>query len=325
MNQAARAAIYKQIEQERDTKVIAFVTGERLGLETQIAEDAVTPFVMLLDKIGPTKRLSLIIDTNGGHTSSAWRIIQLIRSFCDELEVIVPSKARSAGTLISLGANKIIMTKQAALGPIDPSLTNHPLAPDVKNVRGDMVKLSVSAEAVRGYLAEAKKDIKDDTAMASVWNHLSSQIHPIVLGELFRLGEQIRGMATTLLQRQVADKDTREKIVQLLCSDSGSHDYTINRRQAADVGLNVEKPSAAFYGLLMQIAQSFLVELQTLQPLSHAAILGADKQKDYTHVRGLIESSGNGECYAYVTQGSLTLKGANITDQKAFEGWRKLP
>lgn len=325
MDQANRAPLYAQMEHERGTKVIVFVTGERPGLETQIAEDAVAPFISVLDKIGPTHRLSLVLDTNGGQTSAAWRIIQLVRSFCDELEVIIPSKARSAGTLMSLGANKIVMTKQASLGPIDPSLTGHPLAPEVKNARGDMVRMSVSAEAIRSYLAEARKGIDNPVAMASIWNHLATQIHPIILGDLFRLGDQIREMARALLKRQVTDDAVAEKIVQLLCSDSGSHDYTINRRQAAEVGLNVEKPSAAFYGLLMQIAQSYQQELQTLQPFSQAAILGADKQKDYRHVRGLIESGGKGECFAYVTEGTLALKGSNITDQKTFEGWRRLP
>ncbi len=47
----------------------------------------------------------------------------MLRMFCDELEVIVPARARSAGTLMCLGADKVVMTKQATLGPIDPSLT----------------------------------------------------------------------------------------------------------------------------------------------------------------------------------------------------------
>jgi hypothetical protein len=41
----------------------------------------------------------------------------------DELAIVVPQKARSAGTLMCRGAERIITTKQATLGPIDPSLT----------------------------------------------------------------------------------------------------------------------------------------------------------------------------------------------------------
>ena len=47
----------------------------------------------------------------------------MLRMFCDELEIIVPARARSAGTLMCLGADAVVMTKQATLGPIDPSLT----------------------------------------------------------------------------------------------------------------------------------------------------------------------------------------------------------
>lgn len=66
MNHALRQTVYHQIEKERATKVIALITGERPGLETQIAADAVAPFVSMLDSIGPTPKLSLVLDTNGG-------------------------------------------------------------------------------------------------------------------------------------------------------------------------------------------------------------------------------------------------------------------
>src|SRR4029079_16711109 len=135
---------------QRKTKVLAFVTSDRPAAETQIAQDCIDLFVDLLDHIGPTKKISLLLHTNGGQTSAAWRLINLIRTFCDELEVLIPLKALSAGTLISLGADRIVMTKQAALGPIDPSLT-HPLSPAVP-VGSGLARVPVSVEAVRGYL-----------------------------------------------------------------------------------------------------------------------------------------------------------------------------
>jgi hypothetical protein len=327
MDHATREPIYRQIEAERNTKVLALVTGERLGLQTQIAQDAVTPFVSLLDQIGPVPKLSLILDTNGGQTSAAWRLINLVRSFCDELEVIIPTKAMSAGTLMSLGADRIVMTKQAALGPIDPSLDNHALAPSYQSSVGQIMRVPVSAEAVRGYIDEVKKDVTDPVALAHVWNHLASQIHPIVLGEIFRVGTQIRSLASALIRNQVKDEKVQQEIIQLLCSDSGSHDYTINRRQAHEMGLNVEKPSAELYGRLSEITKSYGAELKTLEPFSPMALLGGQAAADYKLVRGLIESSG--ESYGYMSEGRLTLTnqpgGPAVSDQKSFEGWRRLP
>ncbi|MBO6540836.1 MAG: hypothetical protein JJ969_15725 [Rhizobiaceae bacterium] len=325
MNFADRRKLYQKIEAERNTKCISFVTGERVGLQTVIAGDAVEPFVSLLDQIGPVPKLSLVLDTNGGSTSAAWRLINLFRSFSDDFEVIVPTKAMSAGTLIALGANRIVMTKQAALGPIDPSLSQHPLNPFVgPPVVPSAQRVPVSAEAVRGYLEEVRKHIQDPAALAAVWTHLSSQIHPIVLGEIFRLGEQIRSMARTLIQAQVQDADAQDKIINLLCSDSGSHDYTINRRNAAEIGLNIEKCSAELYPTLSGLIKSYHGELKTFEPYSASDILAGQPQASYTLVRGLIEATDAGS-FGFVSEGELMATQGNISDSRKFEGWRKMP
>lgn len=323
MNHAARQSLYRQVEADRQARVIAMVTGERVGLQTGIADDAVRPMVSVLDDIGPVPKLSLILDTNGGRTAAAWRIINIIRSFCDELEVIIFSKAMSAGTLMSLGADRIVMTKQAALGPIDPSLDNHPLAPMV-TINGQQLPWPVSAEAVRGYIAEVKKDVGDATALASVWTHLADKIHPIVLGDIFRLGEQIRSLASDLIKNQVQDEEAQAKIIHLLASESGSHDYTINRRKAQEIGLNVEKPSSQLYSILNDISKSYTAELKTLEPHAPAALLAGQAAVRYTLVRGLIESVDSS--FGYVNDGIYAVdQQGNIADQPAFEGWRKLP
>lgn len=327
MNYAARQVLYRQIEAERGGKVIAFVTGDRLGLQTIIASDAVDPFVSLLDEIGPTRKISLILHTSGGQTSAAWRLINLLRSFGDEIEIIVPTKAMSAGTLMALGADRIVMTKQAALGPIDPSLDNHPLNPEFGGQ-----KISVSAEAVRGYIDEVKKDIADPAAMLAIWTDLSEKIHPIVLGEIFRLGGQIRSMAKTLIKQQVDDEAAQDKIINLLCSDSGSHDYTINRRYAAEIGLKVDKPSAELYALLSNVTKSYHAELRTFEPYSPLSILAGQQHVGYTLVRGLVEATEVG-CLGFVTEGefSISVNPANpaagpiLSNNRNFEGWRRLP
>ncbi len=42
--------------------------------------------------------------------------------------------------------------------------------------------------------------------------------------------------------------NTPRRIVQFLVSESGSHDYTINRREARDqLGLKIEKPDDTLY------------------------------------------------------------------------------
>ncbi|ROH89024.1 serine protease [Stagnimonas aquatica] len=328
MNYQTRQQIYRRIERARSSKVLAFVTGDRPQLETQIAPDCIPLFVDLLDQIGPTKKISLILHTNGGHTSAAWRLINLIRTFCDELEVLIPLKALSSGTLISIGADKIIMTKQAALGPIDPSLV-HALSPTVPGpFPGQVQRVPASVEAVRGYLDHATQDLKitDEAARASLLIDLSNKIHPLVLGEIFRSRQQIRYLAKKLLSPQIRDAKKVDKIIDFLCADSGSHDYTINRREAHELGLPTGKPSESFYRLLRDVNASYTAELQLLEPLSVDVVLGVAQQVQYTHVRGLVESCDGGS-YRFLTEGTYTRLPQPpdaINDRKSFEGWRKI-
>src|SRR5688572_3470965 len=113
---ANRKELYSELEASRGSKVLVYITGDRPKLETQIGNDAYIHFISHLDKIGVTPKISLYLYTTGGDVMAAWSIINLVKMFCDELEVIVPSKCLSAGTIMSLGASRIIMTKQSTLG-----------------------------------------------------------------------------------------------------------------------------------------------------------------------------------------------------------------
>ncbi len=74
----------------------------------------------LLTSIGRTSNLLLIIDSPGGDPHSAERIIKTCRECAsDEFLTLVPDKAKSAATMICLGSDKIIMTPESELGPID--------------------------------------------------------------------------------------------------------------------------------------------------------------------------------------------------------------
>jgi len=122
---ADRLELYNQLEEQRNSKLLVYVTSTRQGLETHIANDVLPKLSEHLDSIGDTQKISLFLYTNGGNTLTAWSLVNLIRSFCEELAVIIPSNCFSSDTLISLGADRLIMTKQASLGPMIQVLMDH--------------------------------------------------------------------------------------------------------------------------------------------------------------------------------------------------------
>lgn len=326
MDYQLRKELYKELEELRDSNVITYITGDRKGWETKIHQEVLNFFTKHLDIMGEKDKLSLILYTRGGDTLAAWSIVNLLRQFCKELEVIIPSKAHSAGTLICLGANRIIMTKQATLGPIDPNV-NTPLNPHIPGAP-DNVTLPVSVEAINGYIELVKREfgIRGSKDLSTVIDSLTNKIHPLVLGEVYRARSQIKMLAEKLLKQHVANGRKKRKIIKFLCSESGSHDYTINRKEAMnDLGMTIEKPSDSFYKLIRRIFDTIQDDLELNNDFDPNIILGNNQRIEYVNNRALIESySGGSHCF--ITEGSLTRtnQGGNIllNNQKTFEGWR---
>ena len=328
-----RKKLLRSVEKDRDSVALLYVTGDRRGLETKIGNDIIDLFVDHLDVVGPVPKISLILYTPGGNTSAAWNLVNLLHMFCDSLEVIVPGKCMSAGTLIALGADSIIMTKQATLGPIDPSI-QHPLGPSIPGASPD-ARAPVSVEAVNGYLDAVRADVADPEFRCRALLELSNQVHPLVLGQIFRSRQQIRKLAETLLKRSV-DKNKIEGLVDFLCSESGSHDYTINRREAKLLGLDVEKPSEAFYKTLRKLHDSYSEEMQLRTPLDLNSVAIAGQTTAYSYTRAAIESVKQG-AHHFISEGEIVstqIQAAGpvqppapqlaIQDNRNFEGWKKV-
>jgi hypothetical protein len=329
---------YKEIEKLRTSKLLIYITGDRPGMETMIHSEVLEYFIDHLDAFGKTDKITLFLYTRGGSTLAAWSLTNLIRQFCQTFEVIVPSKAQSSGTLISLGANTIVMTKQATLGPIDPSL-NGPLNPqDPRFPNNPAARVPVSVESIKGFFGLAQKDlkIKASNELTNLLVNLSEKVHPLVLGDVFRSRTQIQMLANKLLSKQIKDKAKINKIVSFLCSDSGSHDYTIYRTEAKEeLGLNIETPGDEFYKIIKKTYDDIKKELELMKPFDPNALLGSANSINYKARRALIESI-NGGTDVFLSEGILSKKQQSIAqppplppivetiidDQRSFEGWK---
>ena len=326
-----RLQLYKELEAARNSKLLVYVTGTREGLETQIANDVLPIFSEHLDSIGDVKKISLFLYTNGGDTLAAWSLVNLIRSFCEELEIIIPANCFSSGTLICLGANNIVMTKQATLGPIDPSI-NGPLNPQIPGDPNS--RIPVSVEFVNAYIDMAKKDfgITDQKNLTDILLNLSEKIHPLTLGQVYKSKSQIQMLARKLMKWQHLETEKEDAIIKFLCSESGSHDYSIRRKEAAEnLGLNIEKPSPELYSIIKHIYDDIVLELEMNTSLKPAILLNTTDSYPYSFRRVIIESVALGTD-VFISEGELSKSSVvpapgmmpqiNMTDNRTFEGWR---
>jgi hypothetical protein len=92
----------------------------------QIVADAVTYLEELLYDLDTDRPLHVLLASPGGDGEVALRMVRAMHLRCTELIVIVPDQAKSAATLLCLGADRILMGPAGDLGPVDPQLPATP-------------------------------------------------------------------------------------------------------------------------------------------------------------------------------------------------------
>jgi len=104
------------------------------------------------------KGVDLILNSPGGQPEVAEKIVSTLRHFYDDnLRVIVPEYAKSAATIVCLGADEIVMGFCSELGPIDPQMPYRDEKGNVTSYRSAHAII----ESVDSYVRSAHDAIKE--------------------------------------------------------------------------------------------------------------------------------------------------------------------
>ena len=105
----------KRLEDCAKCDFIVLYVPIRFGVDNIVRE--------AIEGIGRRKRkISVILETGGGYIEVAQRIAHTLRTHYREVDFIVPNCAYSAGTVLAMSGDAILMDYFAVLGPIDPQL-----------------------------------------------------------------------------------------------------------------------------------------------------------------------------------------------------------
>ena len=191
----------------------------------QINSEDMNGLMAVMHGMDWSKGLTLMLHTPGGVINAAESVVAYLWSKFRHIEVVIPTFAMSAGTMISLAADRLIMGRQSQLGPIDPQMM----------VGGRMV----SARAVVAQFESARADILENQATAHVWAPILSHLGPSLLTEArnsIEYGERM--VADWLAQRMFRDESDPEALAKATArhfSDAGlhkSHGRRIDREEA---------------------------------------------------------------------------------------------
>lgn len=203
--------------------------------DSALTSDAVPILYECLRRVGYTDDLDLVLSTGGGAITSTRQIAMLLREFTGRLTILVPYRARSAGTLLCLSADELVLGPLAELGPVDSAMDSAgPAPPDAPG--------TISAEDIRAFrsLAEDWFGVVRAEDQLQVLALLATRIFPTSLASFYRFDKLVREVAAELLEWQLAGDERRkerEGIVSRLVSGYHSHDAVLSRRDVRELGL----------------------------------------------------------------------------------------
>jgi ClpP class serine protease len=229
-----------QVKALRDDRNVLFYASGFLqkpgagAPSTSITHEDVNGLMSVIYGMDYDNGLTLILHTPGGVTTAAESFVAYMRAKFPDVEVIVPTFAFSAGTMIATGCDRIWMGRQSQLGPIDPQMP----MPSTGRF--------VSAQAIVAQFEKATMDIKADSDTALAYAPILQTMGPALVQEArvsLRYSEDTvaRWMTNHMFQGD-ADAEAKAKDAAHFLNDRDTHlDHSrrIDRDEARRTGLVV--------------------------------------------------------------------------------------
>src|SRR6266567_679086 len=164
---ASSKALLESLGNVRTGSVLSLVFVDFLQANPMIAGDLIPQLESLILEMGNVKKLNLFLRSTGGMAEIPWKIVSVLRSFCNELEVVIPRNAMSGATHVAIAADQIVMGPFSFLGSVDPTRT-HPLLPrDPQNV-----SIPVSVQDLKHCLEFVKRNVPEGEKVGPILNKL---------------------------------------------------------------------------------------------------------------------------------------------------------
>jgi Serine dehydrogenase proteinase len=191
----------------------------------------------VLQHIDLSAGLAIMINSPGGDGLAAERIVNTCRAYSGtgDYWAIVPGRAKSAATIICLGASKILMAASSELGPVDPQIFRR---------EGDSWKQFSAYSLVSGYdklfLSAVKSKGNLEPFIQQLQKYDVRDINKY--RDLIKLSEDISvKILKSGIMKSASVATIKNKIKIFLDPSSGtiSHGRSINREEAESCGLDI--------------------------------------------------------------------------------------
>ena len=202
------------------------------------------------------EELDLVINSGGGDIHAAYQMIELLRLHTKRLYACIPFYAKSAATLLCIGADAIFVDELAQLGPLDTQIYEEKkggraeftsaLNPFKTLEQLQKFSLETLDITVKMLVRRSGMDLDECLKHAidfvrGTTGSLFTQLNPEKLGEFSRALSVGTEYGERLLRRFTSwDKEKRTRILEKLVHGYPSHDYVIDYHELKEIGFNVK-------------------------------------------------------------------------------------
>lgn len=196
----------------------------------------------------------LFLATYGGDPDAGFRIARGLRHHYEKLTIIVPSFCKSAGTLLAIGADELVISDLGELGPLDMQLKKPDELFDMSSgldITQAMAFLRTqSTDILKSTLVDLKVDLEVTTKLsAEIATKMAHGLVSPIYAQIdpYKIGESQRAISIAFAYgKRLNDKIKNLKSddsLRSLVLDYPSHGFVIDRKEASNVFKNVRAPN----------------------------------------------------------------------------------
>jgi Serine dehydrogenase proteinase len=233
---STRIKLFAELEKEIGRPVVSFYTS--LNQPVIIEDDDAEIIEGILQNLDLSNGLALFISSHGGDGLAAERILTVCRNYSDtgEFWAIVPSKAKSAATMVCFGASKILMGTTSELGPIDPQITL------VEDGRTKWFSLYNIVESYKDLFSRAVKESGNlQPYLQQLANYDEREIKEYKSAIALSNDIAVRALASGMMRGKTEAAIEKKIEIFLTPERTKTHGRAIYRDEAETCGLKIEK------------------------------------------------------------------------------------
>ncbi|HHQ4516964.1 SDH family Clp fold serine proteinase [Aeromonas veronii] len=215
-----------------------------------------------------SKDVILILVTPGGDPDAGFRIGRALNHHYEKVTILIPDVCKSAGTLIAVAANELIIGDLGELGPLDIQLRKTDEIGELTSTLDIFKSITElqnrTLDCFRDYVTDIKYGSGIGTKLASeiasnltkaVISPISAQIDPIKIGEHHRALQIAKHYARLLNERA---NNLHPNALKILVEGYPCHSFVIDRCEARKIFKQVKGTVTPETEALYRLARHYL-------------------------------------------------------------------